>query len=159
MNHDRYDDAYLREVLNAARTVAVVGASPRPERPSHYVARFLADTGRRVFAINPGQAGKDIAGLPTYASLAEVPEPVDMVDVFRASQHAPAVVAEALKMQPRPAVIWMQLGVRNDAAAAIHRLPGRSIRQISHAGDPVAGNADIATTPRLARAVDNFAAR
>nr|WP_246549443.1 CoA-binding protein [Ancylobacter oerskovii] len=117
VNHDSYSDAYIAEQLGRVRTVAVVGASPNPARPSHGVARYLALQGFRVFAINPGQAGRDIAGLPTYARLADVPEPIDMVDVFRAPEYLPKVVEEALALVPLPKLIWSQLGVRDDAAA------------------------------------------
>jgi len=78
----------------------------------------LLERGYRMIPVNPGQAGKDILGQKVYGKLADIPEPVDMVDVFRASQYAPAVVDDALAMEQRPSVIWMQLGVRNDAAAA-----------------------------------------
>ena len=118
MNHDHYDDAYIADRLGKVRTIAVVGASPKPERPSHGVARFLALHGYKVFAINPGQAGRSIAGLPTYGRLADVPEPIDMVDVFRAPEYLAAVVDEALALSPRPKLIWAQLGVRDDSAAA-----------------------------------------
>ncbi|QFR32717.1 CoA-binding protein [Ancylobacter sp. TS-1] len=118
MTHDFYDDAFIAGWLGKVRTIAVVGASPKPERPSHGVARYLALQGYRVFAINPGQAGRDIAGLPTFARLADVPEPIDMVDVFRAPEHLDAVVDEALALVPRPKLIWGQLGVRDDRAAA-----------------------------------------
>ncbi|CAA0099463.1 putative protein YccU [Starkeya nomas] len=118
MNHDHYDDAYIADWLGKVRTIAVVGASPKPERPSHGVARFLALHGYKVFAINPGQAGRNIAGLPTYGRLADVPEPIDMVDVFRAPEYLAAVVDEALALLPRPKLIWTQLGVRDDSAAA-----------------------------------------
>ncbi|GAB4068852.1 CoA-binding protein [Ancylobacter sonchi] len=117
MNHDAYSDAYIAEQLGRIRTIAVVGASPNPARPSHGVARYLAMQGFRVFAINPGQAGRDIAGLPTYAHLADVPEPIDMVDVFRAPEYLLKVVEEALALSPQPKLIWSQLGVRDDAAA------------------------------------------
>ncbi|HSI40087.1 MAG TPA: CoA-binding protein [Xanthobacteraceae bacterium] len=118
MNHDRYDDAWIAGLLTQVRTIAVVGASPRPDRPSHGVARYLAAAGYQVFAINPGQAGRAIAGLPTFAHLADVPVPVDMVDVFRASEYVAEVVGQALALRPLPKLIWTQLGVRDDAAAA-----------------------------------------
>ncbi|MCK0209399.1 CoA-binding protein [Starkeya koreensis] len=118
MTHDSYDDAFIAGWLGKVRTIAVVGASPNPSRPSHGVARYLAMQGYRVFAINPGQAGRNIAGLPTYARLADVPEPIDMVDVFRAPEYLDAVVEEALALEPRPKLIWGQLGVRDDRAAA-----------------------------------------
>lgn len=118
VDHDHYDDAAIAGWLGRVRTIAVVGASPNPARPSHGVARYLAARGYRVIAINPGQAGRDIAGLPTYARLADVPEPIDMVDVFRAPEYLSGVVDEALALSPRPKLIWGQLGVRDDAAAA-----------------------------------------
>ena len=118
MNHDSYPDAYIRGVLDSVKTVAIVGASPNQARPSFFVTRYLTEKGYRVFPINPGQAGKEIFGRPVYARLADVPEPIDMVDIFRGSEHAEAIVDEALALSPRPSVIWMQIGVRNDAAAA-----------------------------------------
>lgn len=124
MTHDHYDDAFIAGWLNAVRTIAVVGASPKPERPSHGVARFLARHGYKVFAVNPGQAGRDIAGLPTYARLADIPEPIDMVDVFRNPHYLPGVVAEALALFPKPKLIWGQLGVRDDDAAAMAEAAG-----------------------------------
>ncbi len=129
MNHDHYDDALISGWLTRVRSIAVVGASPNPARPSHGVALFLARHGYRVFAINPGQAGRNIAGLPTYARLADVPEPVDMVDVFRAPEYLDAVVNETLALAPRPALIWTQLGVRDDAAAAKAEAAGIAVIQ------------------------------
>ncbi len=96
----------------------MVGISPKDNRPSYFAFKYLLERGYRMIPVNPGQAGKDILGQKVYAKLADIPEPVDMVDIFRASQFAAAVVDEALAMKPRPAVIWMQLGVRNDEAAA-----------------------------------------
>ncbi|BCH33636.1 CoA-binding protein [Mesorhizobium sp. L-8-10] len=118
MNHDRYDNDYISGILNSVRTVAVVGASANDVRPSFFVTKYLVDKGFVVYPINPGQAGKEIAGRPTYARLADVPEPVDMVDIFRASDAVPPIVGEALALDPLPKVIWMQLTVRHDAAAA-----------------------------------------
>lgn len=127
MNHDSYTDAYIAEQLGRVRSVAVVGASPNPARPSHGVARYLAMMGFRVFAINPGQAGRDIAGLPTYARLADVPEPIDMVDVFRAPEYLKSVVEETLALSRRPALIWGQLGVRDDEAARLAEAAGVAV--------------------------------
>ncbi|WAC25935.1 CoA-binding protein [Ancylobacter sp. SL191] len=129
MPHDSYDDAFIADWLGRVRTIAVVGASPNPTRPSHGVALYLARHGYKVIAINPGQAGRDIAGLPTYARLADVPEPIDMVDVFRAPEHLDGVVAETLALAPRPALIWTQLGVRDDAAAAKAEAAGIAVIQ------------------------------
>jgi predicted CoA-binding protein len=127
MDHDRYDDAYIRAILNAVKTVAVVGASPSDNRPSHFVVKYLALRGYRVFPINPGHGGKTIAGIPVYAKLADVPEPIDMVDVFRGPEHVPAVLDEVLALPHRPKVFWMQQGVRNDAAAARAEAAGMQV--------------------------------
>lgn len=118
MNHDRYDDAYIRDILTSVRTIAVVGASTNPARPSFFVTKYLAERGFEVFPVNPGQAGKEIAGRPVSASLAEIPVAIDMVDVFRASEHLPGVLDEVLALTPLPKVLWMQQGVRHDETAA-----------------------------------------
>jgi len=118
MNHDTYADPYIRGILNTVKTIAMVGVSPKENRPSYFAFKYLLERGYRMIPVNPGQAGKELLGQKVYARLADIPEPVDMVDIFRASEHAGAVVDEALALTPRPQVIWMQLGVRNDAAAA-----------------------------------------
>ena len=118
MNHDSYDDAYIVGILSSVRTIAVVGASANPARPSFGVSRFLIGQGYEVYPVNPGHAGGEILGRPVYASLADIPVEIDMVDVFRASDAVSGVVDEALALSPLPRVVWMQLGVRNDAAAA-----------------------------------------
>src|SRR6267378_5485274 len=118
MDHDNYPDSYIRGILNTVKTIAMVGISPKDNRPSYFAFKYLLERGYRMIPVNPGQAGKDILGQKVYAKLADIPDPVDMVDIFRASQFAAAVVDEALAMTPKPAVIWMQLGVRNDEAAA-----------------------------------------
>ncbi|QRG05525.1 CoA-binding protein [Xanthobacter dioxanivorans] len=118
MDHDRYDDAYIRSILSDVRTIAIVGASTNAARPSYFVMKYLSERGYKVFPVNPGQVGKTVAGLTFIGSLADVPEPIDMVDVFRAPDAVPGVVDEALALDPKPKVIWMQLGVRHDAAAA-----------------------------------------
>jgi predicted CoA-binding protein len=118
MNHDNYPDTYIRGILNTVKSIAMVGVSPKDNRPSYFAFKYLLERGYRMIPVNPGQAGKHILGQKVYGKLADIPEPVDMVDVFRASQYAPAVVDDALAMKQRPSVVWMQLGVRNDAAAA-----------------------------------------
>jgi uncharacterized protein len=118
MNHDSYPDSYIRGILNTVKTIAMVGVSPRDNRPSYFAFKYLLERGYRMIPVNPGHVGKVILGQKVYAKLADIPEPVDMVDIFRASQFAPDVVDEAMAMKPRPAVIWMQLGVRSDEAAA-----------------------------------------
>jgi predicted CoA-binding protein len=113
------DDATLRRILTSARTIAVVGWSPKPDRPSHGVAAFLARKGYRVIPVNPGQAGQAALGTVVRASLAEVVEkdgPLDMVDVFRRSEEAGAVVDEAIALGAR--AVWLQLGVTDEAAMA-----------------------------------------
>jgi len=109
-------DAYLRDILTNARTIAVVGASPRPHRPSHGVMRFLQRHGYRAIPVNPFAAGSEILGERVYASLADIAEPVDMVDIFRRSEAAGAVVDEAIAIGAK--AVWMQLDVRDDGAAA-----------------------------------------
>ena len=118
MNHDDYPDYYLSDILRATKTIAVVGASPNAERPSHRVMAFLLRKGYTVFPVNPGQAGKEIQGRTVYARLADIPEPIDMVDVFRAADALPALADEILALKVRPKVIWGQLSVRDDEAAA-----------------------------------------
>ena len=116
MDHESYPDDYLRGILESVRTIAVVGASPRRERPSHRVMAYLQRRGYRTIPVNPNAAGGTINGERCYASLAEVPEQVDMVDVFRRPEFAGGVVDEAITVGAK--VVWMQLGVRDDAAAA-----------------------------------------
>ena len=118
MNHDNYSDTYIRGILNTVKSIAMVGISPKDNRPSYFAFKYLLERGYRMIPVNPGHAGKEILGQKVYARLTDIPEPVDMVDIFRASQFAPGVVDEALEMKPRPQVIWMQLTVRNDEAAA-----------------------------------------
>jgi predicted CoA-binding protein len=118
MNHETYPDSYIRGILNTVKTIAMVGISPKDNRPSYFAFKYLLERGYRMIPVNPGQAGKEILGQKVYAKLSDIPEPVDMVDVFRASQHAGPVVDEALALASKPQVIWMQLGVRNDEAAA-----------------------------------------
>ncbi|RUV18764.1 CoA-binding protein [Mesorhizobium sp. M7A.F.Ca.MR.245.00.0.0] len=118
MNHDSYDNTYIAGILNSVKTIAMVGASANDVRPSYFVLKYLLAKGFSVFPINPGQAGKEILGRMTYARLADISEPIDMVDVFRAPAAVPGIVDEALRLDPLPKVIWMQLGVRHDEAAA-----------------------------------------
>ena len=117
MNHDRYDDGYIRGILSTVKTIAMVGVSANTSRPSYFVFKYLLERGYRVIPVNPGLAGQDLLGQRVYASLADIPEPVDMVDVFRAAQYLPGIVEQALQMKPRPGVLWMQLGIRNEEAA------------------------------------------
>lgn len=115
MNHDAYSDDHVRSVLTSAKTIAVVGFSNNPDRASHHVTEFLIRQGYDVWPVNPGLAGKEALGRTVVASLADVPVPIDMVDVFRNSEAAGAVVDEAIAVGAK--IVWMQLGVRNDEAA------------------------------------------
>ncbi len=118
MNHDGYDAAYIRAILQNVKTVALIGASANDVRPSYFVMKYLLDKGYEIIPVNPGLAGQDILERKVYATLGDVPQPVDMVDIFRKPELAGAIVDEALELNPRPKVIWMQIGVRDDAAAA-----------------------------------------
>lgn len=118
MNHDAYPDYYLADILRSTKTIALVGASPNAERPSHRVMAFLLRKGYRVIPINPGHVGKTILDQPVVGRLADVKEPIDMVDVFRAAAALPALVDEILALEALPKAIWGQLSVRHDAAAA-----------------------------------------
>lgn len=117
MNHDSYDDALIRAILKDTKSIALVGASNNPARPSYIVFKYLHERGYRVIPINPGLAGQDILGVPVVARLSDLKEPVDMVEIFRNSEAAGPITDEALQLSPLPKVIWMQLSVRNDEAA------------------------------------------
>ena len=118
MNHDNYPSDYILGILKSIRTIALVGASSNPVRPSNLVMRYLLGKGYEVIPVNPGLAGRELLGQTVYATLKRIPKPVDMVDLFRNSENAGAITDEALRLEPLPQVIWMQLGVRNDEAAA-----------------------------------------
>jgi uncharacterized protein len=118
MNHDRYDDSYISGILNSVRTIAMVGASPNDVRPSFFVLKYLLSKGFEVFPINPGHAGKEILGRKVFGKLADIADAIDMIDIFRASDAVPGMVDQVLAMKPRPKIIWMQLGIRDDQAAA-----------------------------------------
>ncbi|MGG7517149.1 CoA-binding protein [Allorhizobium undicola] len=127
MDHQTYSDAWLRGILQSVQTIALTGASPNPQRPSFAVMGFLLSRGYRVIPVNPGQAGKTIHGQPVMASLADIAEPIDMIDVFRASEYVDAVVDEALSLPVRPKVIWTQLGVYDERAAAKAEAAGMAV--------------------------------
>jgi len=127
VSHDAYPDSYIRGILNTVKSIAMVGISPKDNRPSYFAFKYLLERGYHMIPVNPGQAGKDILGQKVYAKLADIPEPVDMVDIFRASPYALGVVEEALALKPLPQVIWMQLGVRNDEAAAKAEAAGMKV--------------------------------
>lgn len=120
MNHDRYSDEYIAGILADARTIAMVGASAATNRPSYFAMKYLAGKSYEVIPINPSLASGEIQRQRVYASLADVPGPIDIVDIFRNPAAAQEVVREAIALRDKLRIkaIWMQLGVRNDAAAA-----------------------------------------
>ncbi len=117
-DHDSYADDLVGDILKSVKTIALVGASNNPARPSWIVFKYLLQRGYDVVPINPGAAGQSILGQTVYGQLAEVPRPIDMVEIFRNSEAAGPITDEALRLDPLPKVIWMQLSVRNDEAAA-----------------------------------------
>jgi predicted CoA-binding protein len=127
MDHDNYSDAYLRDILTGTKTIAVIGASDDPARPSYEVMGFLLKHGYRVSAVNPKLAGQKILDALVYATLAEVPGPIDMIDVFRNNAAIPGVTDEILALPQPPKFIWMQIGVRVDAEARKAEAAGISV--------------------------------
>jgi len=113
-----YSDSFLKQILTRSKVIAVVGVSMNPVRPSYYVARYLGLKGFTVIPVNPGHAGQMLFGQTVRASLADVSEPVDMVDIFRRSEAVPPIVDEALAQFPSLQTIWMQIGVEHESAAA-----------------------------------------
>lgn len=113
-----YSDAHLRDILTRTKTVAVVGVSTNPVRPSYYVARYLSLKGYTVIPVNPGHVGKTLFGAEIAGSLSEIDRRVDMVDIFRRSDAVPPIVDEALEQFPDLQTIWMQIGVEHVEAAA-----------------------------------------
>jgi predicted CoA-binding protein len=125
MNHDSYPDAYINGILSRHRTIAMVGASPNTSRPSYFAMKYLKEKGFRVIPVNPGQAGKELLGERIYASLADIEEPVDIVDIFRSSEAALEVTRKAIEIGAK--VVWMQLGVRNEEAARLAEAAGLQV--------------------------------
>jgi len=120
-----YSDDYLRGLLAGVKTIALVGASPRPHRDSYRCMASLLDHGYRVFPVNPRQAGEQILGQHCYSSLAEIPLPVDMVDIFRSAEAALPVTEQAIAIGTK--VVWMQLGIINLAAAELAEAAGLQV--------------------------------
>lgn len=120
-----YDDEYIRSVLRRTRTIAMVGASPNWNRPSYFVMKYLQRKGYRVIPVNPGAAGQEILGEPVAARLSDIKEPVDLVDIFRNSEAAGPITDEATAIGAK--AVWMQIGVRNDAAAARAKAAGLDV--------------------------------
>src|SRR4029078_9920192 len=125
MNHDAYSDAYIRDILVAYRTIAMVGASANTSRPSYFAMKYLKAKGFRVIPVNPGQAGQEILAENVYASLADMEELLDIVDIFRNSEAALGITQQAIRMGAK--VVWMQLGVRNDEAAKLAEAAGPKV--------------------------------
>ncbi|KAA0590220.1 CoA-binding protein [Azospirillum oryzae] len=153
-----YTDAFLRGVLENAKSIAVVGASADPVKASFFVMKYLRDKGYRVIPVNPKMAGQTILGLPVYASLKDLPEPPDMVDIFRNSTAAGGVTDEAIAAGAK--VVWMQLGVRNDEAAAraqaagltvvMDRCPKMEIQRLYGEIGRIGVNSNVLVTRRMA---------
>jgi len=120
MDHDRYSDDYIAEILGSARTFAFVGASANSSRPSYFAMKYLLGKGYTTIPVNPAFAGKEILGQKVYATLADLPAPVDVVDIFRSLDAALEIMREAIALKDKLGLttIWMQLGVKNDKAAA-----------------------------------------
>jgi predicted CoA-binding protein len=158
MNHNNYPEVYIREILRGVKRIAVIGASANEVRPSYFVMKYLLDKGYEVIPVNPGLAGKEILGRKVYASLSAIPHAVDMVDVFRSSEAAGLIVDEALTLDPPPKVIWMQLQVRNDEAAAraeakgikvvMNRCPKMEYGKLSGEWAWVGGNSGLISSRR-----------
>ena len=129
MDMNRTDDATLRKILQRTKTIAVVGVSPNPVRPSYFVARYMKLKGFRVIPVNPGHAGEELMGETVRATLADCPPEVDMVDIFRRSEHVPPIVQEALAHLPKLRTIWMQIGVAHPKAAAEAQAQGLDVVQ------------------------------
>ena len=129
MDQDSYPDSYVAGVLQEAKSFAMVGASANTRRPSYFVQKYLLAKGYRVFPINPGQAGSEILGQKVFARLGDLDQPVDVVDIFRNSEAALEIVHDAIGLKDKLGikVIWMQLGVRNDEAAALAETAGLKV--------------------------------
>jgi uncharacterized protein len=115
VTHESYTDQYLRDILDGVKTIAMVGASTNWNRPSYFAMKYLQGKGYRVIPVNPTAAGQELLGEKVYAKLADVPEKIDMVDIFRNSEAAGPITDEAVRLGAK--VVWMQIGVRNEAAA------------------------------------------
>ncbi|MEM9733817.1 MAG: CoA-binding protein [Pseudomonadota bacterium] len=127
--HDAYSDVHIRSVLKSVKSIAIIGASANENRPSFFVAQYMKAKGYEIYPINPGHAGKPIAGAMTFAHLADLPGPVDMVDMFRRAEALPGIVHEIIQMPELPKVVWLQLGIRDDAIAAALEMAGITVIQ------------------------------
>jgi uncharacterized protein len=129
MDHDKYANNYIGEILRNVKTFAMVGASANTVRPSYFVLKYLLAKGYRVFPVNPGQAGNEILGQKVFARLSDLEETVDVIDIFRNSEAALDIVQDAIALKDKLGikVIWMQLGVRNDEAARLAEKAGLKV--------------------------------
>lgn len=125
MHHDTYSDAYIRDILVRHRVVAMVGASPKPTRPSYFVMKYLLAKGFEVVPVNPGHAGKTLLGQQIFGTLGDIGRPVEIVDIFRNSDAALSITKDAIAIGAK--MVWMQLGVRNDEAAALAEAAGLKV--------------------------------
>ncbi len=158
MNHDSYSPDYIRDILRSVKVIALVGASANTVRPSYFVMKYLIDKGYTVIPVNPGLAGQKLLGQKVYASLADIPVNIDMVDVFRNSDAALGITNDALALREKPKVIWMQLSVRNDEAAAkaeqagvrvvMDRCPKMEYGKLSGEWAWVGGNSGVISSKR-----------
>ena len=112
MNHDQYSDGYIRSILNTVKTIAVVGVSANTSRPSYFAFKYLLERGYRMIPVNPGLAGRELLGRRVCGNLAEIPEPVDMVDIFRRSEDTGPIIDEAIAIGAKS--IWLQLNIFNE---------------------------------------------
>lgn len=159
-HHDDYSDDHIRSVLDRVKTIAIVGASADPVKASFFVLKYLRDKGYRVIPVNPKLAGQAILGEPVYASLKDLPEPPDMVDIFRNATAAAGVTEEAIAAGAK--VVWMQLGVRNDEAATraeaagltviMNRCPKIEVQRLFHEIGRIGVNSNILTSKKTAPA-------
>lgn len=125
MNHDSYDDAYIKAILEDVRVIAMVGASTNWTRPSYFAMKYLQTKGYRVIPVNPRSAGENLLGEIVVPDLEAIDEPIDMVDVFRKPEDVEPIAQEAIDVGAK--VLWMQLGVRNDAAADVAETAGLQV--------------------------------
>ena len=125
INHDFYTSEYVDEILDQTKVIALVGASPRPERDSHKVMQFLLDNKYQVIPVNPRASGNLILGQPCLSSLAEITQSVDMVDIFRSQDAVPGITREAIAIDAK--IIWMQLGIKHPAAAKLAENSGLKV--------------------------------
>ena len=125
--HDSYPDDLIHSILKSVKSIALVGFSNNEARPSYFVTKYLIERGYTLYPINPALAGQVFFGAKVYASLSDIPAPIDMVDIFRNSEAAGPITDEALTLDPLPKVLWMQLSVRNDEAAAKAEAKGLTV--------------------------------